>query len=80
MLVKIKYVNIINIAGKEEIIPELLQSNCNSKKIFENISDFLNNPEKINTQIKKTQLIINNFKTKNPSSLQAATALNRFLN
>ena len=80
MLVKIKYVNIINIAAKEEIIPELLQSNCNSKKIFANISDFLDNPEKINTQIKKTQLIINNFKTKSPSSLQAATALNRFLN
>ena len=80
MLVKVKYANIINIAAKEEIIPELLQSNCNSKKIFENISDFLNNPEKINTQIKKTQLIINNFKTKNPSSLQAATALNKFLN
>ena len=35
MLVKIKYANIINIAAKEEIIPELLQSNCNSKKIFE---------------------------------------------
>ena len=80
MLVKIKYANIINIAAKEEIIPELLQSNCNPKKIFENVSDFLDNPEKINTQIKKTQFIINNFKTKNPSSLQAATALNRFLN
>jgi lipid-A-disaccharide synthase len=80
MLVKIKYANIINIAAKEEIIPELLQSNCNSKKIFEKVSDFLDNPEKINIQIKKTQLVINNFKTKNPSSFQAATTLNRFLN
>ena len=79
-MLKIKYANIINIAAKEEIIPELLQSNCNPKKIFENVSDFLDNPEKINAQIKKTQLIINNFKTKNPSSLQAANALNRFLN
>jgi lipid-A-disaccharide synthase len=80
MLVKTKYANIINIAAKEEIIPELLQSNCNPKKIFENVSDFLDNPEKIDAQIKKTQLIINNFKTKNPSSFQAATALNKFLN
>jgi lipid-A-disaccharide synthase len=80
MLVKIKYANIINIAAKEEIIPELLQSNCNPKKIFENVSDFLDNPEKISSQIKKTQLIVNNFKTKNPSSLQAAKALNKFLN
>jgi len=80
MLVKTKYANIINIAAKEEIIPELLQFNCNPKKIFENVSNFLENPEKINEQIKKTQLIINNFKTKKPSSLQAATVLNRFLN
>ncbi|MDC0512005.1 lipid-A-disaccharide synthase [bacterium] len=80
MLVKTKYANIVNIAAKEEIIPELLQSNCNPKKIFENVSDFLDNPEKINSQIKKTQLIINNFKTKKPSSVQAATALNKFLN
>ena len=80
MLVKVQHANIINIAAKEEIIPELLQSNCNSKKIFQNVSDFLDNPEKIAAQIKKTQLIINKFKTKNPSSLQAATALNKFLN
>ena len=51
-----------------------------TKKIFEHVSDFLDNPEKIDAQIKKTQLIINNFKTKNPSSFQAATALNKFLN
>ena len=79
MLVKVKYANIINIAANDEIIPELLQSNCNPKKIFEYVSDFLDNPDKINTQIKKTQLIINNLKTKKLSSTQAATALNNFL-
>ena len=80
MLVKIKYANIINIAAKEEIIPELLQSNCNPNKIFEYVSDFLENPQKIANQIKKTQSIINNFKTKKSSSAQAAIALNKFLN
>ena len=80
MLVKTKFANIVNIAAKEEIIPELLQSNCNPKKIFQSVSVFLDNPEKIDMQIKKTQLIINNFKTKNPSSLQAASILNKFLN
>ena len=80
MLVKIKYANIINIAAKEEIIPELLQSNCNPKKIFEYVSDFLDNPEKIKMQVKKTELIINNFKTNKPSSTQVAIALNKFLN
>jgi lipid-A-disaccharide synthase len=80
MLVKTKFANIINIAAKEEIIPELLQSNCNPKKIFENVSDFLDNPKKIDAQINKTQLIINNLKTKKSSSVQAAITLNKFLN
>mgnify|MGYP006099024131 FL=1 len=80
MLVKIKYANIINIAAKEEIIPELLQSNCNPKKIFEYVSDFLDNPEKIKSQVNKTELIINNFKTQKPSSTQVAIALNKLLN
>ena len=80
MLVKVKYANIINIAANDEIIPELLQSNCNPKKIFEYVSDFLDNPEKINSQIKKTQLIINNLKTKKLSSTQVAISLNNFLN
>ena len=34
MLVKVKFANIIYIVADEEIIPELLQSNCNSKNIF----------------------------------------------
>jgi len=80
MLVKVKYANIINIAANDEIIPELLQSNCNPKKIFEYVSDFLDNPEKINSQIKKTELIINNLKTKKLSSTQVAISLNNFLN
>ena len=80
ILIKTKYANIVNIAAKEEIIPELLQSNCNPKKIFEKVSDFLDNPKKIDIQIKKTQLIINNFKTKKSSSIQAAAALNKLLN
>ena len=80
MLVKVKYANIINIVANEEIIPELLQSDCNSKKIYKYVSSFLDNPEKIKNQIKKTQLILNNFKTTTSSSLQVATILNKFLN
>ena len=47
MLVKIKFANIINIAANEMIIPELLQSKCNPKKIFETVSNFLENHNKI---------------------------------
>ena len=40
MLVKVKYANIINIAANEEIIPELLQSKCNPKNIYEVVYNF----------------------------------------
>ena len=80
MLVKTKYANIVNIAAKEEIIPELLQSNCNPKKIFKYVSDFLDNPKKIETQVKRTQKILENFKTSKSSSDKTATALNKILN
>ena len=79
MLVKTKFANIINIAAKKEIIPELLQSNCNPKKIFEVVSNYLDNPDKIDEQISKTQTILKNFKTNTLSSTLAANALNKYL-
>ena len=79
MLVKTKFANLINIAGKEEIIPELLQSNCNAKEIFKRVSDFLDNPIKIQNQLKKTENILLQFKTKTSSSEIAAKSLDNFL-
>ena len=57
-LVKTKFANIINIAAKELIIPELLQSKCNAKNIYDYVSDFLENPQKIKDQIKKKRKYI----------------------
>ena len=79
MLVKTKYANIINIAAKKEVIPELLQSNCKPKKIFEVVSNYLDNPNKIDEQISKTQTILKSFKTNNSSSTLAANAINKYL-
>ena len=79
MLVKTKFANIINIAAKKEIIPELLQSNCNPKKIFEVVSNYLDNPKKIDEQVSKTQTILKNFKTNTLSSTLAANAINKYL-
>ena len=79
MLVKTKFANIINIAAKEEIIPELLQSNCNPQKIFEVVSNYLDNPNKIDEQISKTQTILKSFKTNTLSSTLAANAINKYL-
>ena len=79
MLVKTKFANIINIAAKKEIIPELLQSNCNPKKIFEVVSNYLDNPKKIEEQVSKTQTILKSFKTDTLSSTLAANAINKYL-
>ncbi len=78
-LIKTKYANIINFAANEEIIPELLQSNCNSKNIFKHVSDFLEDPNKIDAQLQKVQNILNKLKTNGSSSELASLSLNKFL-
>ena len=79
LLVKVKFANIINIAAKEEVIPELLQSKCNAKTIFENVSSFIDNPDKIKEQITKTQLILDKLKSPIPSAEIASKILMKYL-
>ncbi len=78
MLVKVKFANIINIAANEEIIPELIQSNCNSKNIYNKIDSFFSDNQLIETQIEKTQKIIENFKTNKSSEIASSVLLNSF--
>ena len=78
-LVKTKYANIINFAANEEIIPELLQNNCNSKNIFKQVDSFLENPKKIKEQLEKIEDILEKFKTNKTSSQLASASLNKYL-
>jgi len=78
MLVKVKFANIINIAADKEIIPELIQSKCNSKNIYNKIDSFFKNNQSIKDQVDETQEIIKNFKT-NKSSEIVASVLTRSL-
>ncbi len=79
ILVKVKFANIINIAANEEVIPELLQSKCNAKNIFESVRFFINNPNKMKAQIKKTQLVLERLKSSTPSALTASKILIKYL-
>ena len=79
LLVKINYANIINIAANEEVIPELLQSNCNPENIYKTVSKFLETPSKMKEQIIKTETVLNKLKIDSSSSELASRALNRFV-
>ncbi len=78
-LIKTKFANIINFAAQEEIIPELLQSKCNSIDIFKYVSNFLEDTNKIKNQVDKTQKILDKLKINGSSSELASLSLNKFL-
>ncbi len=78
-LVKTKFANIINFAANEEIIPELLQSNCNPKNIFNYVSSFLDDSNKMSNQLKKIQTTLEKLKINGSSSELASLSLNKFL-
>ncbi len=72
LLVKVKFANIINIAGKEEIIPELLQSKCNSTNIYTTVDKLLSDKRAMEKQVTKSQDIIRNFKTKRSTEIASS--------
>ena len=76
MLVKVKFANVINIAAGEEVIPELLQSNCNSKNIFNNVDKLLGDQNSLQKQIDRSQEIISKFKTNQSSEIAASVLSN----
>ena len=76
MLAKVKFANIINIAADEEVIPELLQKNCNAKNIFDNVNKFLINPDLSAIQINKFKKIIKDFRTDKSSELASSVLIN----
>jgi len=77
MLVKVKSPNIINIAANEEVIPELLQSKCNSKDIFKVVDRLINDKQIMEEQVAKSQEIINKFKNAKSSEMASSVLLNQ---
>ena len=78
-LVKIKFVNIINIAANKEIIPELLQTKCNAEEICRTVIYFLKNPELIKKQIHDISNTLDEIKSKTSSSAEAAAVVSSYL-
>ena len=78
-LVKVRFANIINIINNKEIIPELLQGECNAKEIYNSVVYFLKNPELMNKQIDQCNLTLKEIKTDETSSEKAAYILSQYL-
>ena len=79
MLVKIKFANIINIINNKEIIPELIQKECNAKEIYNSVVYFLKNPELMKKQISDCENTLAKIRSKTSSSDEASSVLNKFL-
>ncbi len=79
LLVKTKFANIINIINQKEIIPELIQKECNSKEIFKSVVYFLKNPELMKKQILDVNNTLNEIKSKTSSSSEASAVISSYL-
>ena len=77
--VKVRFANIINIFNNKEIIPELIQKDCNAKEIYNSVVYFLKNPDLIKKQIHDCQKTLLQIKSKSSSSDEAANILNKYL-
>ena len=78
-LVKVKFANIINIINNKEVIPELLQEECNGKEIYNTVIYFLKNPKIMKQQIKDCEKTLVQIRSKTSSSDEASLVLNKFL-
>ncbi|QIZ20442.1 lipid-A-disaccharide synthase [Candidatus Pelagibacter giovannonii] len=79
LLVNVKFANIINIINDKEVIPELLQKECNAEEIYKTVTYFLKNPELIEKQLAECEKTLEGIKSKSSSSSEAALILNNYL-
>jgi len=78
-LIKVKYANIINIINNKEIIPELLQDECNAKEIYNSVVYFLKNPNLMRDQVNICNKTLNDIRSKSSSSMEASSVLAKYL-
>ena len=76
MLVKVKYANIINIINDKEVIPELIQKECNSREVYNSVVYFLRNPDLMKKQVNQCQKTLNSLE----NGLSSENAANILLN
>jgi lipid-A-disaccharide synthase len=78
-LVKIKFANIINIINNKEIIPELLQGECNAKEIYNSVNYFLSHPNLLKSQLDEIGNTLKKIKLDTSSSEKVSNILTEYL-
>ena len=79
ILVNVRYANIINIINNKEVIPELLQKECNSDEIYKSVIYFLKNPELIKKQLTVCSKTLEGIRSKTSSADEASSILLKYL-
>ncbi|WP_435167602.1 lipid-A-disaccharide synthase [Candidatus Pelagibacter bacterium nBUS_28] len=79
LLVNVKFANIINIINNKEVIPELLQNECNAEEIFNTVIYFLKNPNLIEKQLSDCNKTLEGIKSSTSSSNESASILSKYL-
>ena len=79
LLVNVKFANIINIINNREVIPELLQNECNAKEIYNSVVYMLKNPDIRKKQLEDCNQTLKGIRSKTSSSSEVATILGNSL-
>ena len=78
-LVKIKFANIVNIINNKEVIPELLQNECNAKEIFNSVVYFLKHPDFAERQLTDCRKTLDEIRSKSSSTSEVSSILANYL-
>ena len=79
LLANVRFANIINIINNREVIPELLQKECNADEICRTVTYFLKKPDLIKKQLIECNKTLEGIKSKSSSSEEAALILRNYL-
>ena len=78
-LLNIKFVNMVNIINNKEIIPELIQKECNSDEIYRSVNYFLKKNDLIKNQLLEINKTLNEIKSPTSSTDQASKVVLSYL-
>ena len=79
LLVNVRFANIINIINDKEVIPELLQNECNAEEIYKTVTYFLKNPLFIKKQLEDCKKTLEGIRSKSSSSNESVKVLTQYL-